>query len=446
MDINNIWELIKQNQYQQALEILQPALAENPEDSGARLCAFWCYYHLAKPELEKLKELSGNGARGAIHKQLEECARSLSAMMDYYEDGDRQRNAVGWYAAQFAWHAAKWESAPLVASAVKYYRRAIPEPTPEQYHSFLLRAVLEIDPPPNWLGMFMQYWNLANFQEEDYVGSEFTDSEGKKRRGRSLAAKTISTVSKYLSERLKEDGGWFDAAAPAILRKIRGDDWAAYHFAKYLLSRDRSQESLPYLSEALAATRGNAAVWSLLASVFDKMGKADAAFASAIEACSRDATVCGRGAYEIVARELEKRKFGAHAKTWQDFASVFASVWTAKTPEEQRAKQKEFSRSVYQALKDLSDGIAHVSWNEFEEVGAFEVGTAVVKTINESKKVIWVCREPQDQGGPLNASPAVRNAVMKSGPGTQLEVLMLKPSRQICAARLARKDGNGATG
>ncbi|GIV02082.1 MAG: hypothetical protein KatS3mg015_0912 [Fimbriimonadales bacterium] len=433
------WALRREGKPEEALQLAREILEVNPEDSSVRQCAFWCLYDLAKPDLEKVKELGRDQADGDVNRLIASCADRLSEMMEYYQDDDTQRSTVGWFAARCALQAARRGEEAVVVNLVKAYRKAVPTPTAEVYHSLLLSAILQLESPPPWFGKFLQYWNLANLQEDDYKGNEFETPEGKRVKGRSLAARAVSAAAKFFAENPNEESGWFDMAAREILARVRDDTWIAYHFAKYLLARGRSEEALPYLDHALEATRGNAAAWSLLSSAFEAMGYADAAVTSAVEACNRDATVCGRKPYEMIAQALEG-KDPERAAEWREFANTFADVWRANTPDEQRENQKQFSKRVRAALERSANLLESIPWSDFVKTGRFTVGVGVVETINPEKKAILVRRSGEDRPVRLYVGFAMQDRIKKSGPGTVLELLMSNPPRTIYAARFASGD------
>lgn len=427
MSEQNPWELRKQGKVEEAFDQACGMLEDNPDNVQARSLAFWCLYDMAKRDLE---------AGGEDKALLDSCRTRLTSMLELYQDDDVMRSAFGWLAAMCANRAAKIQCLPVVAAVVKVYRTAFPDPTPQRYHSLLLRAVLSITPMPKWFGVFLRYWNLRNLTDEDYRNRETVDQPGKTVRARSLAAKAMAAASKHFESHPEEDSSWFDEVAPEVVARLEKDEWAAHRYAKYLLSRGRNEDALGPACEALYKTRGNAAAWLLLAKLFERMGLPEAAVACALQACSRDALICGRYTYQIVAQHLERNEDKAATK-WKQLFAEFGLVWNAKTPEEKTEKQRRFAKQAREAVVNLVESSPPLSWEEFERTGQFRSVLAAVESVDDERNKMWLRLDGRQDSLQFKGDKVLFGQVKRSGPGTVIELLLSSSGERVFAGRIA---------
>jgi tetratricopeptide (TPR) repeat protein len=417
--------------------VVAQMLREDPNNSSARRCAFWCLYDLAKADLEEIAALDGDPSGDKITRQLKACQDRVVEMMNYYEADAVTEESVGWLAARVAWKASRSKKRFIAAQMVKAYRLAVPEPRAAPYHSLLLKAILQLEPAPAWLGQFLRFWNLSNFLDDDFKVRKEANSGGKRTTGRSLAAKALSAAAKFLTTRPSEESDWFDGVIPQVLPRIEGDKWVSYHLAQYAYSRGRHAEAVQYAVKALVATRFNASVFTLLMSVFDKMSYREATMALALEACFRDPLICRRSVFEVIAKALNERSDHEKAQEWRELTSTFAQVMKANTPNEVRMRQKDFSRRVLSAVERLGDIPERVNWDQFEQCGHFLVGLAVVESVDTNKGVLRVRYGKRQQSVSLRPSQRVQQQVGRIGAGAVLEVVQDRKSGEILLSRMA---------
>lgn len=442
MDQLDPWTLRKEGKPDKALEVVRRALELDPENSSVRLCGFWCAYDLAKAKLEILRALDGSSSLKDKECALGDCVSHLVRMMEYYIDGDYQRSTVGWFAAKCAWEASQVKRYDAIAQIVNEYRKAISEPDAQPYHSLFLNVALSIDPAPAWLGEFLEYWDLENLREDDFRSFEGKEGSGRaKHKPRSLAAKAVSAAAKFLAEHSEASCEWFETRLPRILVKLEDDSWVCYHVAQYYHARGRRGEAIKYASKALYATRGNAAVWSLLSLVMGDLGYSEAAFACAVEAVSRDEIICGRRAYEVIVRELKQRGERTYAQELEDILALLPEVFKSSNSQEQSRKHKEFAAKVRGVLqKHSGDRWGTTGWDQLEESGVFHRDVVIVESINPAKKVIWVRSRPDDEGGPLMADPFTKRDILEWGAGVIVDVLKDAATGTVHAARRAASE------
>lgn len=263
MSFKEVSALRKEGKLEEALALATQDLEGDPENVWNKRAISWVYYDFLKHDAEQ--------------DHLEACVEHLEKIKDLNlsEEEDMLFDQVAWKVGKVIYTLGKAEQVDYeIANRIFDCIQRFHFTKPSAGYSFLLKAFLKLNKDWNRFIGFCDWWNLDNFQAEDYLPEEF---DGK--RMMPLAEQAYVAYSRKLVAQLKVP---FSSSRDALKQKIieflpRLDhiteahpeyQYPAYYKAKLLIGTGDQDNVLSAFIPFARQKRNDFWVWDLLADHF----------------------------------------------------------------------------------------------------------------------------------------------------------------------------------